>query len=168
MLATTIFADRPLAAEHKAELERIGAVVEPWLSAVKDNRDGVPGAKDRLAQADQDLTAFEVASEYAFAPAPAQPFRRLILSITRCYWMAATQSLSSDERSSLIEALNLIEGPFAQVDGEHLVENARTLQALEYVHLVQLASMALVGVSEKMSEWWVGLSVLRAHKWEKA
>lgn len=52
MSASTIFADKPLTAEHKAELDRIGVIIRQWSDAFNSK---APGAKTRLEKATRDL-----------------------------------------------------------------------------------------------------------------
>ncbi|KDQ18556.1 hypothetical protein BOTBODRAFT_515253 [Botryobasidium botryosum FD-172 SS1] len=165
-----LFVDKPLAPEHKADLEEIEAILTLWLLAYQEVEEGIEGGREEFVKANEELATLKLSPEYTFTPAPPQRFRSALLSIAKCYWMAAVRSLSRDQLFVLVVHLNSVE-PFGdsipRFDGVRAVERPGELTALEYAGLIQTAVFTLGMADQAMIPWWRTFSEVAARTWEQ-
>ena len=87
--------------------------------------------------------------------------------MTRCYWLAVVNSLSSQQKPQLSTYLNSMP-PFRgepMFDGKRVVENAGDLTEKEYERLMRTAIFVLAVLNAEMAEWWRQLSEMGAVNW---
>jgi len=159
MSANAIFADKPLSDEHKTELRRIGIMISLWTNAYR--------SKEGLDQQAERLSAFEVAEPYTFKPPPTRRLTSVLLSMTRCYWLAVVNSLSAQQKPQLSTYLNAMPSfrDEPMFDGKRVVENASSLTEKEYERLMRTAIFVLAVLNAEMAEWWRQLSEMGAVNW---
>ncbi|KAF8995494.1 hypothetical protein BDQ17DRAFT_1365692 [Cyathus striatus] len=116
--------------------DQIGAIrtcLTTWLSTVADCRRGVRGSAERLETAMENLTNLTVADEYA-------PFKKVLLSCTKCYWIALISSFDEEEKEEMARRLDLVP-PYGkrvpEFDGSKCVKEPGKLSEREYEGLMR-------------------------------
>lgn len=115
--------------------------------------------------------ALQVAPEFAFTPAAPEPFRRVFLSIIKCYWLAIIASLSATDRTEVGNRLNQIP-PYGKripiFDGARCVEKPGELSDRVYEGLFRTVMYVLIGLVDKdVLRWWETMAEAAVMNWEE-
>ncbi|TFK44457.1 hypothetical protein BDQ12DRAFT_717608 [Crucibulum laeve] len=165
------FADGSIPSDLQAQVVHIRTCLTTWLKAMEDCRKKVPGSAERLDVAMKSLVDLEVDAPYAFTPAPPYKFRRVLLSCTKCFWIALVLSLTPDEKKEMEQRLALVP-PFGarvpQFDGQKCIQEPGSLNEREYEGLMRTVHLVAIGmVPKEVGKIWREIGEVGVQTWEE-
>ncbi|GLB37362.1 hypothetical protein LshimejAT787_0404130 [Lyophyllum shimeji] len=170
-IITSPFPEGVLSAEHQAEVGKIRACLNSWIAATNDCRRKAPGAEDNMQSATEALLYLEVAAPYAFTPSPPELFKRVLLSCTRCYWLALVAFLDEQGKDEMTKRLDCVP-PYGKrvprFDGKRCIEKPGELNEREYEGLMRTIHLVALGmVSKDIVKSWYELGEVGVQTWEE-
>lgn len=113
----------------------------------------------------------QVNAPFAFTPSPPYKYRAVLLSCTRCYWLALVAALDEDRKKQLALRLAAIP-PFGErvpaFNGTRCVEQADALKANEYEGIMRVVAFVVVGLaSNDLVMMWRELGMVGVQTWEE-
>ncbi|KJA20006.1 hypothetical protein HYPSUDRAFT_68773 [Hypholoma sublateritium FD-334 SS-4] len=111
-----------------------------------------------------------VDAPFAFAPAPPYKYRAVLLSCTRCYWLALVGALDEDGKKQLALRLGAVP-PYGErvpaFNGARCVAQAGALTAGEYEGLMRVVAYVAIGLAaDDVAGMWRELATVGVQTWQ--